>query len=62
MQTNIPREQEKSQFLLDVERLRREARQGLDQGAVTSRYGAPRSVALELLHGALATEWICVLR
>jgi hypothetical protein len=30
MQTNIAREQEKSQVLLDVERLRREARQGLD--------------------------------
>ena len=62
MHTNIARESKNSPFLMDVERLRREARQSLERGAVTSHYGVDRKVALDVLHGALATEWICVLR
>lgn len=62
MQPNIARETKKSDFLIDVERIRREAREGLDQGPVTSHYGVDRRLALKLLEGALATEWICVLR
>ena len=48
--------------LTDVPTLRRRARQHLDDGAVTSGYGADRETVLGLLNAALATEIVCVLR
>jgi bacterioferritin len=51
-----------SEFLIDIERLRREARQQTDEGAVTTHYKADRAQVLKMLDAALATEWICVLR
>jgi bacterioferritin len=51
-----------SEFLIDIERLRREARQRTDEGAVTPHYKADRGEVLKMLDAALATEWICVLR
>jgi len=45
-----------------VSALRARARQDLDQGAVTSTYGADRAAVLQLLDEALATELLCVLR
>ena len=62
MQAKIARESNESPVLLDIERSRLEARESIDDGAVTSHYGADRQLALKLLGGALATEWICVLR
>src|SRR4029078_4778405 len=49
-------------FLSDIETLRRRAREHIAQGAVTPGYHADRSVVLQLLKEALATEIICVLR
>jgi len=42
--------------------LRENARQNVDQGAVTQSYSADRPVIIEKLNEALATEWVCVLR
>ena len=49
-------------FLSDVKELRRRARQHIDQGAVTSNYGANPEVVVKVLNEALATEIVCVLR
>jgi bacterioferritin len=48
--------------LSDVKTLRHRARQHVEQGAVTSGYGADREAVLVALNGALATELVCVLR
>lgn len=48
--------------LTDVSTLRKQARQSLDDGAVTAGYTADRSEVLRLLNEALATEMVCVLR
>jgi bacterioferritin len=34
----------------------------MDEGPVTSTYGADRETVLKLLNDALATEWVCTLR
>ncbi|MEO8342945.1 MAG: ferritin-like domain-containing protein [Gallionella sp.] len=52
----------KESFLTDVKTLRKQARQHLDQGAVTPSYAANRETVLKLLNEALATELVCVLR
>jgi bacterioferritin len=49
-------------FVLDVEKIRADARQHMDEGAVTSGYGADREVVLKLLNDSLATEIVCTLR
>jgi bacterioferritin len=49
-------------LLPDVAKLRKRAREDLDQGAVTSSYGADRATVLRLLNEALATEIVCTLR
>ena len=46
----------------DVATLRANARKNVDKGAVTDSYGADRTLVIELLNEALATEWVCVLR
>jgi bacterioferritin len=48
--------------LTDVPTLRKRARQHIEEGAVTSGYGADREAVLKLLNDALATEIVCVLR
>ncbi|MGE5385308.1 MAG: ferritin-like domain-containing protein [Betaproteobacteria bacterium] len=48
--------------LTDVPTLRRQARQSIDDGAVTAGYTADRAEVLRLLNEALATEIVCVLR
>ena len=48
--------------LTDVPTLRKRARQHIEEGAVTSGYGANREAVLKLLNDALATEIVCVLR
>jgi len=42
--------------------LRANARNDVDQGAITKSYDADRKVVIEKLNEALATEWVCVLR
>lgn len=51
-----------SEFIMDVERLRKEARARIEEGALTPHYRANREMVLAMLNGALATEWLCVLR
>jgi bacterioferritin len=52
----------KGEFVMDLERIREQARKDMDEGPVTSTYGADRDTVLKLLNGALATELVCVLR
>jgi bacterioferritin len=47
---------------MDLERIREQARKDMNEGPVTSTYGADRETVLKLLNGALATELVCVLR
>ena len=49
-------------FLTDVETLRRRARQNIEQGPITEAYGADRERVVAVLNEALATEIVCVLR
>ncbi|NEX62549.1 ferritin-like domain-containing protein [Noviherbaspirillum galbum] len=49
-------------FLSDIQTLRARARQHIEEGAVTSGYGADRDTVLKLLNEALATEIVCTLR
>jgi bacterioferritin len=49
-------------ILTDVRTLRKQARQHIGEGAVTSGYAADRKTVLKLLNDALATEIVCVLR
>ncbi len=48
--------------LTDIQTLRRNARQHVDDGAVTAGYAADREPVVKLLNDALATEIVCVLR
>lgn len=48
--------------MTDVSEIRKRAREGIEQGAVTAGYQADRSTVLRLLNEALATELVCVLR
>jgi len=49
-------------FLTDIETLRRRARANIEQGPITSAYGADRERVVEVLNEALATELVCILR
>ncbi|MEK6592467.1 MAG: ferritin-like domain-containing protein [Pseudomonadota bacterium] len=48
--------------LTDIQTLRKDARQHIEEGAVTSGYAAHRETVIKLLNEALATEIVCVLR
>jgi bacterioferritin len=48
--------------LSDIESLRKRARKNIEEGAVTTGYGADRKEIIRLLNEALATELVCVLR
>jgi len=48
--------------LTDVKTLRDRARQGIEDGAMTSGYKANAETVIKLLNDALATEIVCVLR
>ncbi len=48
--------------LTDVKTLRQQARQHIEEGAVTAGYAADRTVVLTQLNNALATEIVCMLR
>src|SRR6267154_1499038 len=49
-------------FLLDIENLRKRAREHIEMGPVTDSYGADRSRVVAVLNEVLATELVCVLR
>jgi bacterioferritin len=49
-------------FLSGVADIRRRARRHIQDGAVTTSYGADRDTVLRLLNEALATELVCVVR
>lgn len=46
----------------DIESMRRDARENIEQGAVTADYDADRAKVISQLNEALATELVCVLR
>ena len=49
-------------FVMDVQKIRADARKHMSDGPVTQTYGADRQTVLKLLNDALATEIVCVLR
>jgi bacterioferritin len=51
-----------SEFLTDVETLRKRAREHIDQGPITDAYGADRERVIQVLNEVLATELVCYLR
>lgn len=54
--------QQRKNQLYDVEQVRQQARQSIEQGAVTEDYSLDREQAIQLLNEALASEILCVLR
>ncbi|MHB1504975.1 MAG: ferritin-like domain-containing protein [Acidimicrobiales bacterium] len=51
-----------SEFLTDVETLRRNAREHMEKGPITEAYEADLPRVLSVLNEVLATELVCVLR
>ncbi len=49
-------------FRLDLEAIRTRAREHMQDGAVTSEYGADRQQVIRVLNAVLATEIVCNLR
>jgi bacterioferritin len=49
-------------FVMDMQELRRRAREHMDAGPVTSNYEGDVATTVKLLNDALATEIVCVLR
>ncbi|OWT75805.1 MULTISPECIES: bacterioferritin [unclassified Achromobacter] len=56
------RSADNGKFDMDVEAIRKKARQDIEDGAITDSYQADRETVLKLLNEALATEVVCVLR
>jgi bacterioferritin len=52
----------KEPFRLDLENIKRRAREHMSEGAVTETYGADREAVIKVLNEALATEIVCNLR
>ena len=52
----------RGQFVSDLEAIRKRARQHMQDGAVTESYRADRKTVVKVLNDALATELVCVLR
>src|SRR6478736_3911659 len=49
-------------FVMDIQKIRDDARKHMSDGPVTEGYGADRETVLKLLNDALATEIVCTLR
>jgi bacterioferritin len=49
-------------FVSDVQAIRDRARKHIEEGAITSSYGADKDTVIRLLNEALATELVCTLR
>ncbi len=54
--------QETQPFVMDMQELRRRAREHMDEGPVTPNYEGDVTTTIKLLNDALATELVCVLR
>ncbi|WP_144146009.1 bacterioferritin [Paraburkholderia sp. BCC1884] len=54
--------QSNGKFVMDLKKIRDDARKHMSDGPVTQSYGADRETVLKLLNDALATEIVCVLR
>ena len=52
----------KEPFRLDLENIKKRAREHMSEGAVTETYGADREQVLKVLNEVLATEIVCNLR
>jgi bacterioferritin len=52
----------KQPFLTDVEKLRAQARQSIEKGALTPNYEGDVRQTIDILQSVLATEIVCVLR
>jgi bacterioferritin len=52
----------KEPFRLDLETIKRKAREHMLQGAVTENYAADREAVIKVLNDVLATELVCNLR
>lgn len=52
----------KQPFKLDLDNIKRKAREHMLQGAVTENYGADREAVIKMLNEVLATELVCNLR
>ncbi len=53
---------QRSTHVMNIQTIRERAREHIERGAVTDSYGADRTVVLQLLNEALATEIVCMLR
>ena len=51
-----------NEFVLDMDRIRTDARHGMAQGPVTEAYGKETSYVTDVLNDVLASELVCVLR
>ena len=51
-----------NEFALDLDRIRTDAREHMDKGALTGSYGADVAQVITVLNEVLATELVCVLR
>ena len=60
--TEAVKEAPNPQPLSDIASLRKNARQHIEEGAITTGYAADREKVIRLLNEALATELVCVLR
>jgi bacterioferritin len=60
--SNKPASQSRDPFVMDVQKIRDEARKHMSDGSVTQGYSADKDTVLKLLNDALATEIVCVLR
>src|SRR5580704_6379367 len=60
--SNKPASQSHDPFVMDVQKIRDQARKHMQDGPVTQTYGADRETVLKLLNDALATEIVCTLR
>ncbi|MGC1185398.1 MAG: ferritin-like domain-containing protein, partial [Candidatus Dormiibacterota bacterium] len=52
----------KGDFVMRIETVRKQAREHIDEGPITSSYGADKERVIKVLNEVLATELVCVLR
>jgi bacterioferritin len=50
------------EFVMRIETIRKQAREHIDEGPITSSYGANKERVIKVLNEVLATELVCVLR
>lgn len=58
----IPVNQPNSEFLFDINEIRKRAREHMENGPVTAEYKADKEKVISVLNDVLATEIVCTLR